>query len=230
MMGPVSTRVALSVVLVALVVANLLANRIAPEAQFVVAAALVVVLAAVARASGLTAADLGLARSTWPAGLRVGLAWSGVVAAGYAVAYLTPPLADRVSALTDARWPEVLAEGLLIIPLATVIPEELAFRGVLLALLCREHGSRAATGVSSALFGLWHILPALGGGAANAAVVGAVGAGTGGTVARVTGTVLVTALAGVVFCVLRLRSRSLLAPILVHWAINGLGVLFVRVA
>jgi len=67
-------------------------------------------------------------------------------------------------------------------------------------------------------------------GAANEVVTGAVGPGTGGTPARVAGTVLVTAAAGVVFCVLCLRSRSLLAPALLHWAVNGLGVLFVRIA
>jgi uncharacterized protein len=32
-----------------------------------------------------------------------------------------------------------------------------------------------------------------------------------------------TALAGLVFCWLRLRSGSLLAPALAHWASNGLG-------
>jgi membrane protease YdiL (CAAX protease family) len=34
-----------------------------------------------------------------------------------------------------------------------------------------------------------------------------------------------TAVAGLVFCWLRLRSGSLLAPALVHWALNGLGYL-----
>ena len=37
--------------------------------------------------------------------------------------------------------------------------------------------------------------------------------------------VLVTTGAGVVFCWLRLRSGSLLAPIGLHWAVNGVGIL-----
>jgi membrane protease YdiL (CAAX protease family) len=36
-----------------------------------------------------------------------------------------------------------------------------------------------------------------------------------------------TALAGVVFCELRRRSGSLLAPMGLHWALNGLGFAFV---
>ena len=64
----------------------------------------------------------------------------------------------------------------MVVPLGTVVPEELAFRGLLLALLARGRGVRAATLLSSGLFGLWHILPSLGGGVANATIAGAVGA------------------------------------------------------
>jgi membrane protease YdiL (CAAX protease family) len=41
----------------------------------------------------------------------------------------------------------------------------------------------------------------------------------------VLGTVLFTSLAGVLFCELRRRSGSLLAPAGLHWATNALGVL-----
>ena len=43
--------------------------------------------------------------------------------------------------------------------------EELTFRGVLWGLLRRDRGARAATVLSSVLFGLWHVPAALGGGA-----------------------------------------------------------------
>ncbi|MEP6561434.1 MAG: CPBP family intramembrane glutamate endopeptidase, partial [Nakamurella sp.] len=36
--------------------------------------------------------------------------------------------------------------------------------------------------------------------------------------------------AGVLFCELRARSGSLLAPALAHWAVNGLGVIFLQLA
>jgi membrane protease YdiL (CAAX protease family) len=49
-------------------------------------------------------------------------------------------------------------------------------------------------------------------------------------VARVVVTVGFTSLAGAVLCWLRLRSGSLLAPILAHWTVNGLGVIVTLVA
>ncbi len=42
---------------------------------------------------------------------------------------------------------------------------------------------------------------------------------------QVVGTVAFTTVAGVVFAVLREQSGSLLAPFLLHWATNGLGIL-----
>ena len=208
--------------------ANLLSNRIVPQADALVGLGLVGGLAAIARASDLGADDLGLARRRWGAGLRWGGISAAVVAAGYGIAALTPAVRDLIAESTNS-WSETLFKALVVIPLVTVIPEEFAFRGVLWGLLRRESGRRVATIVSSALFGLWHVLPALGGGAANESVSGAVGDGLAATVLLVAGTVVLTGLAGVLFCELRARSGSLLAPILLHWAINGLGELFVMV-
>jgi membrane protease YdiL (CAAX protease family) len=36
--------------------------------------------------------------------------------------------------------------------------------------------------------------------------------------------------AGIVLCALRLRSGSLVAPVLAHWTVNGLGVIVALVA
>jgi membrane protease YdiL (CAAX protease family) len=119
---------------------------------------------------------------------------------------------------------------LVVIPLGTVLPEELAFRGLLLSLLGREYGMLAGTLLSSGLFGLWHVLASLGGGAANAAITGVVGGGAPGTAARVVVTVVFTSLAGVALCWLRLRSGSLIAPALAHWTVNALGVIVIALA
>jgi membrane protease YdiL (CAAX protease family) len=54
-----------------------------------------------------------------------------------------------------------------------VVLEEVAFRGVLPALV--DGGWWRATLVSSALFGLWHVLPSLGMSSANAAAGAALG-------------------------------------------------------
>ena len=50
------------------------------------------------------------------------------------------------------------------------------------------------------------------------------GGDAAGTLLRVAVTVAFTAAAGVALCLLRLRSGSLLAPVLAHWAVNGLGI------
>jgi membrane protease YdiL (CAAX protease family) len=106
-----------------------------------------------------------------------------------------------------------------------VLLEEVAFRGVLWGLLRRIGGTGTATVVSSALFGLWHVLPARGLAAKNEAIGATVGRARSAEALVVLAVVLFTALAGVVFCELRRRSGSILAPAGLHWATNALGVL-----
>ena len=57
----------------------------------------------------------------------------------------------------------------------------------------------------------------------NRAVAGAA-ASTAGQVLVVFGAIMVTFAAGLVFCWLRLRSRSLVAPVMAHAAVNGLAL------
>ena len=218
----------LVVVIAILVVANVLAHQVIPNDDAAVAMGLVASLGAVAAVDRLTAVDLGLARRNFRSGAR----WGGIAAAavvlGYTVALFVPAARDAVPAMT-ASWGQTLVRALVVIPFLTVIPEEFAFRGVLWGLLRRQSGRQWATGVSSALFGLWHISSALSGGAANESVSSVVGSGVGGTIARVLGTVLFTGAAGVLFAVMRDRSGSLLAPIGLHWAVNGCGELWLQV-
>ena len=109
------------------------------------------------------------------------------------------------------------------IVLLTAIPEEFAFRGVLLGSARRLWGPWRASLITSALFGLWHIEPTLHTMRDNRAVAGAA-ASTGGEVLVVFGAVAVTLAAGLVFCWLRLRSRSLVALVMAHAAVNGLAL------
>ncbi|ACV81501.1 Abortive infection protein [Nakamurella multipartita DSM 44233] len=186
-------------------------------------------MAGLARWAGLSIADLGLSRATWRTGLRWGGAVVAMAAAGYAVALVVPPVRALVAGGSGA-WSQTALAALLVIPLGTVVPEEFAFRGVLWAVVRRERGRWLATLVSSTLFGAWHVVPALGGGSANQAFDQVAGSGTMGLVLRVGSTVAFTAAAGVVLCVLRMRSGSLLAPMLAHAGINCLGVGFVQMA
>jgi CAAX protease family protein len=217
----------LVVVTATLVGANVLAHRIVPGSYAAVSAGLVVVLIAVIRWCGLTARELGLARADALRGLRWGAVAAGAVVGACGLVFAVPALRDLVAPGGDS-WPDVAVRLLVAIPLRTVLPEELAFRGVLWALLRRSGGRWTATLVSSVLFGLWHVLPALSGGPANASLAGAVGAGPVAVAARVVGTVLFTAVAGVLLCGLRAGSGSLLAPAALHWAANSTGAVLVK--
>jgi uncharacterized protein len=210
--------------------AGLVLDRAVAGVHVAVGLGLAAGLLVVARAAGLTAAELGLARAAVPAGLRWGGAAAALVGAAYLLALLVGPVRDVIPEGEGGVGRTALAVLLVGIPLGTVLPEELAFRGVLPALLGRRFGVLAATLVSSGLFGLWHVLAALGGGATNTAIAGVVGGDAAGTAARVAVTVLATSAAGVVLCWLRLRSGSLLAPILAHWTVNALGVIVTLLA
>ena len=227
-MHSVGTRV-VGLVLAALAAA-LVVDRAVGGAHLAVGLGLAACLLAVARAAGLTAADLGLARSAWPAGLRWGGAAAALVGTVYALAYVTGPVREALPDGESSLGRSTLWMVLVVIPLGTVLPEELAFRGLLLALLGRRYGLLAGVLLSSGLFGLWHVVPSLGGGTANATMASVVGADAAGAVVRVSVTVVFTSLAGVVLCWLRLRSNSLVAPMLAHWTVNGLGVIVAALA
>ena len=199
-----------------------------------------------------------------------GLVWGGaavtLVIAGYAVGLAVPAWRGLFLDARHAVGPlRAARRAFVVVPLGVVVFEEVAFRGVLWGLVGVEHGTLWAAVVTSVLFGLWHVLPAVDGARANAAGPDALGpdalgpdalgpdalgtdalgtdaagsdaatdggTGTGrgrvapGILARqVVGTVAFTALAGAVFAVLRDQSGSLVAPFLLHWAANGLGIL-----
>lgn len=200
------------------------------DADAVVAVIAAVVLIAFGRWSGLSWAELGLARATW----RRGLIWAAgafvVVAASYLVILLTPLDALLDDSRYDDGWGQAWVTALVLVPLGTVLWEEVAFRGVLWAQLRHYWSTRVATLVSSLIFGIWHTVPALRFADSNEAA-GAVGVGGNtATIGTVAITVIVTGLAGVILCEVRRRSDSLLAPIGLHWAVNGLGVLAVAAA
>jgi CAAX protease family protein len=205
---------------------NLVANLWLPRALYVPGAAVTaaVLVALAVRVGGTTAAELGLGRSDLGRGLAWGAAGAAAVAAVLALGAAWPAtrglFEDRRAA--DASAAAVLYLALVRVPLGTVVVEETLFRGVLLGLGLRRWSPVVAVAVSSAAFGLWHVLPARQVTSFNPVTEGLAGdplTRALGVAAAVAG----TALAGVVFCWLRLRSGSLLAPALVHWATNGLG-------
>jgi len=184
---------------------------------------------AVGRLSGLEWGDIGLARTSWRRGLLWALCAFALVAAVYVIILLTPLDVLLDDNRYDDGWAQAWLTALVVVPLGTVLWEELAFRGVLWGQLHTRWSTRVATIVSSLLFGLWHALPALRFADSNESVT-TVSDGAGTAIGTVIVTVLLTGLGGAVLCELRRRSGSLLAPIGLHWAINGLGVLAVAAA
>lgn len=184
-------------------------------------------LMAVARAGRLSWADLGLTRRRLPEGLRWGAPCSALVACGYGLALAVPSLRPL---LTDARVTglargEIAYHVLVRIPLGTVLWEEVAFRGVLPAALARLVPGRAAAVMSAAVFGVWHVRPTL-----EALELNGLADGPVRRAVAVVAACPATAAAGLVFGELRLRSASLLAPVLLHLATNCLGTLAAALA
>ncbi|MEI8240488.1 MAG: CPBP family intramembrane glutamic endopeptidase [Actinomycetota bacterium] len=168
-------------------------------------------VAAVAALAGLTVDEVGLARRHLGAGVRwgaVGTAAVGaVVLAARGIAGPMPSLtADHVGV---SGW-EMLLTVFVRIPIATVLFEELAFRGTMLPLLRRVTHEHTAWATSSVLFGMWHLAPIWGSSTVN-----------------LFGTFAATVAGGAAFIWLRVRSQSLVAPLMVHWATNGLALLIV---
>lgn len=181
-----------------------------------------------ARASGLTWHQLGMARRTHAAGLR----WGGIVIAMVAIVYLIGVLLPGTrSAFLDVRYhlppAGMLLTAFVMIPLGTVLLEEVAFRSVLWGMLSRHARMWQVLVGSSLLFGMWHVLPAAASATGNESI-GALFEALGGyaKLALIGGTVLFTAVGGLIAGELRRRSGSIFASIGMHWATNGLGVLF----
>jgi uncharacterized protein len=182
-----------------------------------------------ARCSGLTWSQLGLSGDRLGSGLRWGLGAIAVVASAYLVGVLLPLTR---SAFLDSRYHLPVSGALLsafvVIPVGTVVLEEIAFRSVLWGMLSRHISTWQVLLATSGLFGLWHILPSLHLASANTAVSSTIG-GVGNALV-IAATVAFTALGGVVAGELRRRSGSVLASAGMHWATNALGVLFGLVA
>jgi membrane protease YdiL (CAAX protease family) len=222
--------VTIGVVLLALAAVNVTEKFGPPHTGLVLGPAVALVLVVLARRSGLTWDCLGMSRRALGKGFGYAVAAVAIVAGVYLIGAVLPLTR---SAFHDVRYHlrpgAALLAALVVVPLGTVLFEEVAFRGVLLGLVNRHRGAAWASVSSSTLFGLWHVLPSLRLNQANAAVSSTFGAGAGGQVLAVLAAVGFTALAGVLLCELRRRSGSLLAAAGLHWATNGLGVVLATV-
>ncbi|MGW5848738.1 CPBP family intramembrane glutamic endopeptidase [Streptomyces sp. NPDC055254] len=223
--GRIGTWPAVGLTVAVLVAANLVMHRWSGPIGLMTAVVVTVLLLGVLRWAGGTRADAGLAPGTLARGARWALVLIGLVGVVYLLGALLP--ATR-TLFEDRRYDgmdggELVLRVLVLVPVGTVLVEEVAFRGVLYGLVLRSRGPLWATTVSSLLFGLWHVLPSLHLAAAKPALTTVFGDSALGGALAVLAAVVFTAAAGVLFCELRRRSGSLLAPMALHWAVNAFG-------
>jgi uncharacterized protein len=204
-----------------LVVSNVVSNRLLPGWAYVPwnasVAVLLIVLAR--RVDHLLRIDIGIANVRH--GLKIGAILMAAVLSVYLVSWAVPAthglFKDR--RVGERSVAAMLYEVFVRIPFGTVLLEEVAFRGVLLGQLGSRLHWRVGLLVSSLLFGLWHVLPAW---AINTVNPVLRSSGVSRPLA-VLGAVLSTGVAGLFMGWVRIRARSLLAPVMLHIATNSFG-------
>lgn len=203
------------------------AKHALPPGDVALSTAAAAALLMVARRNGLSWEQLGLGREQLRSGGVWALAAVLLVGGAYVAGVLLPLTRG---AFLDSRYqqelPQALVTALLVIPVGTVLLEEVAFRSVLWGMLQRHSTTPGVVAASSALFGLWHVLPSLEFASAHRGASEPDRAGVSRKALVALGTVAFTALGGAVAGELRRRSGSVLASAGMHWATNGLGVLF----
>ena len=179
------------------------------------------VLVRLARRDGLRWTEVWGDAEATGRGVRAGGASLAATLTGYGLAVAVPP-GRRLLPSTGAghlRPAQVAVRAGLLVPLGTVLCEEVAFRGVLHALAERVLPPAAALAATSLVFGLWHV------GSARHPV------GPPEPVAvPVAGVVAATTAAGLLLGGLRRRTGSLLAPLGLHLGANGVGLVAAAVA
>lgn len=168
--------------------------------------------------------SVGLAKESLGKGVMYALPFMTIIILGaLAVFFINPEIFkdERYNQGSQAMFYTILVT----LPLATVIIEELAFRGVLFGTLQSVVTQNYAIIVSSLGFGIWHVFGASGVNAGSISSTIVIP-----KLVLVIGVILATSIAGVFFTWLRIKSGSLITPILVHWTINATGVVLAFLA
>lgn len=183
----------------------------------------VAALVGAVRLGGISWPEMGICRTTWRRGAR----WGGVAVATSVAIYATAiavPITRPLVAGADtagAGTGDLLLRAAVIIPIGTVLCEELLFRGVLYALARRVLGERSSVVIVASVFALWHLAVAL---TRPVALPPALAVGSAAVVLVVTG------LGGLLLTWARHHTGSLLTPLGVHLGTNAIGLLAVLVA
>ena len=185
-----------------------------------------VALIAIARIGGATTQAIGLTfgRRTVRAAMIGLAAVTAVLAVGWMLPYIRQVFA--ASPATGNSATDLLWAMLIRVPFGTVLLEEVAFRGVLPALMGadgRRWMWRPVLG-ACVLFGLFHLAPALHQGRCDELAGHSLFCPAGPILG--TAAVMITAMGlGVALCAVRHIGGGLLAPFAVHTAANSAGYL-----
>lgn len=188
-------------------------------------------LLGLARWAGADRAAIGLDPRQRQRGLAMGAGGAALVAALLGAAASTDTGRELLDddRVVDATWAQTLTHVGVFIPLGTVVLEEVAFRGVVPALL--DPSGRSVTGtvvVPALAFGAWHIMSAGDFVTAHDGEGSTGSTGSTGTTGSVRGIVAATTAAGLVLGGARRWSGHLLAPALMHLTANALAALVGR--
>lgn len=209
-----------------LAVHNVVQNSILNEAGYVTGnLAATSTLLGLGREAGLEWQEMGLSPGNVPTNLRVAAAALLSSATFLAVVPRIPALRSHLRderAPPGPRW-KTMRRAFVRYPLGTALFEEVAFRGVLPALLATE---RRSGDIPAALaFAAWHVIPTH-----HALIVNGIAQGWG---SRIAGTLMGSAAAGLAgYALSRVArgTRSILAPWLIHSAVNTMSYLAVVLA
>jgi membrane protease YdiL (CAAX protease family) len=205
-----------------LVVANVMSNRVLPSWAYVPWSLLVAVALVVVARRAVSSQEMGF--TEWGRGAAWGgvlfVLTAGVLALGVTMPVFNEMYHDRRVGAGAMTW---LYQAFLRIPLGTAVLEETAFRAVLPALFAVRWGVVRGCIAASLCFGAWHVLPALGLTKVNPVATRVFGTGAAGVAAAVVFAVVGTAFAGLWWCWIRYRARSVLATMIAHVASNSVA-------
>lgn len=222
-----------------LALSNVVANKFLPSWAYVPwncgIAGILIALAN--KGDDLSMDDIGIAARRVPDGIRLGSSVSGALLGVYLSGLAVPTTRELFKDdRADISFGSLVWQTFVMVPAGTVLMEEVAFRGVLPAMLRKRmpgNAVRRGPGIlrsrsfradvaAATLFGLWHVLPSWNVHEANPVFRKWLPGSLGRAVA-VSGGVAGTAAAGMMFSWMRNRSGSLVAPAMLHCSTNSTG-------
>ena len=187
--------------------------------QFVLAgAALVGVSLVAARVVGLDAGAVGIRRAGALRGAVIGALAAGAIAAvDVVVLRLAPSIIGQpvgYAPLARVSADELGRHIALYLPLGAVIPEEVAFRGVLLGGLLTRYRVRTAVTASATAFALWH-------GTVAVFTVMSTTMPVVLIIPAIAGALVIVFVGGVIMAGLRVATGTLTTSLAAHWVFNA---------